>query len=76
MLKQLHITIPFTEALTDIPSYAKFLKDILSNKHSLGGHKTVKLTEQCSAILSCQLPPKMEDPSKFSIPCTDRKSVV
>lgn len=30
--KQLHVTIPFTEAITEIPSYAKFLKEILSNK--------------------------------------------
>ena len=37
VLKQLHITIPFTEVLTQMPTYAKFLKDILSNKRSLGG---------------------------------------
>ena len=32
ILKQLNITIPFTEAITQMPSYAKFLKEILSNK--------------------------------------------
>jgi hypothetical protein len=32
VIKQLQITIPFTEALTQMPTYAKFLKDILSNK--------------------------------------------
>ena len=32
LLKQLNITIPFTEAITQMPSYAKFLKEILSNK--------------------------------------------
>ncbi|XP_070001822.1 uncharacterized protein [Nicotiana sylvestris] len=32
ILKQLYINIPFTDALTQIPSYAKFLKEILSNK--------------------------------------------
>ena len=37
VLKQLQITIPFTDALTQIPSYTKFLKDILTNKRSLGG---------------------------------------
>jgi hypothetical protein len=76
VMKQLHITIPFTEALTQMPTYAKFLKDILSNKRSLGGHETVKLTEQCSAILRSELPPKLEDPGKFSIPCTIGKATI
>ncbi|KAJ1700954.1 hypothetical protein LUZ63_000733 [Rhynchospora breviuscula] len=35
MLKQLHITIPFADAITQIPTYAKFLKDIISNKRPL-----------------------------------------
>ena len=74
VLKQLHITIPFTEALTQMPTYAKFIKDILSNKRSLEGSETVKLTEQCSAILRNDLPPKLEDPGKFSIPCTIGKA--
>ena len=76
VLKQLHITIPFTEALTQMPTYAKFLKDILSNKRSLEGCETVKLTEQCSAIIRNELPPKLEDPGKFSIPCTIGKASI
>ncbi|XP_078178918.1 uncharacterized protein LOC144573105 [Carex rostrata] len=59
-----------------MPAYAKFLKDILSNKRSLGGHETVKLTEQCSAILNSELPPKLGDPGKFSIPCTIGKATI
>ncbi|XP_058758786.1 uncharacterized protein LOC131632038 [Vicia villosa] len=35
LLKQLNITIPFTEAITQMPSYAKFLKEILSNKKKI-----------------------------------------
>ncbi|GKA64214.1 reverse transcriptase domain-containing protein [Tanacetum coccineum] len=34
-LKQLHINIPFTEALSQMPKYAKFLKGLLSNKTRL-----------------------------------------
>jgi hypothetical protein len=59
-----------------MPTYAKFLKDILSNKRSLGGRETVKLTEQCSAILRSELPPKLEDPGKFSIPCSIGKATI
>ena len=45
VLKQLHVNIPFTDALTQVPTYAKFLKDILTNKRSLGEHEKVKLIE-------------------------------
>lgn len=32
VIEKLHVEIPFTKAITQIPSYAKFLKDILTNK--------------------------------------------
>ncbi|KAJ9145987.1 hypothetical protein P3X46_028310, partial [Hevea brasiliensis] len=51
-----------------MPSYAKFLKEILSNKRKLEDHETVALTEECSAILQRKLPPKLNDPGSFSIP--------
>ncbi|XP_022004336.1 uncharacterized protein LOC110901880 [Helianthus annuus] len=35
MFKQLHINIPFVEALAQMPKYARFLKDILTNKQKL-----------------------------------------
>lgn len=49
VFKKLHINIPLIDALFQMPSYAKFLKDILSNKHKLGDHEIVILTEECSA---------------------------
>ncbi|XP_057993047.1 uncharacterized protein LOC131174030 [Hevea brasiliensis] len=52
-----------------MPSYAKFLKEILLNKRRLEDHETVALTEECSAILQRKLPPKLKDPGSFSIPC-------
>ncbi|XP_073049542.1 uncharacterized protein [Primulina eburnea] len=70
IFKKLHINIPFAEALAQIPSYAKFLKEILSNKRKLVEFETVKPLEECSAILQNKLPPKLKDPGSFSIPCT------
>ena len=70
MLKKFHINIPFLEAITDMPSYAKFLKDLLSNKGKLLENATVSLTEECSAIIQNKLPPKLSDPGSFSIPCS------
>jgi hypothetical protein len=59
----------FTDILTQMPSYAKFLKEILSNKRKLEEHQTVALTTECSAVLQNNLPQKLEDPDCFAIPC-------
>ena len=69
MFKQLHINIPFAEALEQMPKYAKFLKDVLSKKRRFSEFETVTLTEDCSAILQRKLPPKLKDPGSFNIPC-------
>ncbi|XP_045809427.1 uncharacterized protein LOC123903826 isoform X3 [Trifolium pratense] len=70
IFKKLHINIPFAEAIAQMPKYAKFLKEIISNKKKLEGFETVELTEECSAIVLKKLPPKLKDPGSFNIPCT------
>ncbi|XP_004516928.1 uncharacterized protein [Cicer arietinum] len=50
-------------------SYAKFLKEILSNKIKLDDNETFALTKEYSAIIQNKLPPKLKDPGSFSIPC-------
>ncbi|XP_076959026.1 uncharacterized protein LOC143634978 [Bidens hawaiensis] len=35
LFKQLHINLPFIEAISQMPKYAKFLKDVLTNKRKL-----------------------------------------
>ncbi|XP_056685755.1 uncharacterized protein [Spinacia oleracea] len=69
VLRKLHITIPFTNALKQMPTYSRFLKEILSGKRDCDVKEIVKLTENCSAIILNQMPPKLKDPSSFSIPC-------
>ena len=70
VFKKLHINIPFVDALEQMPSYVKFMKDILSQKRRLADFETVNLTEECSAILQRKLPLKLKDPGSFTIPCT------
>ena len=70
VFKKLHINIPFAEALEQMPSYVKFMKDILSKKRKLGDYEMVALSEECSAVLQKKLPPKLRDPGSFTIPCT------
>ncbi|KAJ9541977.1 hypothetical protein OSB04_028483 [Centaurea solstitialis] len=69
VFKQLHINIPLVEAIEQMPSYAKFLKDILNKKKKLTEYETVALTKECSALLTNKIPPKMKDPGCFTIPC-------
>ena len=76
VLKQLTISIPFTDALLQMPSYFKFLKDILSNKRSLKDCKHVQLDFECSAVVSRDVPPKLDDSGKFTIPCTIGKATI
>ncbi|KAJ9543738.1 LOW QUALITY PROTEIN: hypothetical protein OSB04_023445 [Centaurea solstitialis] len=70
IFKQLHINIPLVEALEQMPNYVKFLKDILSKKRKLNEFETVALTQECSAILTCKIPPKLKDPGSFTISCS------
>jgi len=55
---------------TDMPSYAKFLKDLLSNKGKLLENAMVSLTEECRALIQNKIPPKLSDPGSFSMPCS------
>ncbi|KAL5571985.1 hypothetical protein UlMin_021582 [Ulmus minor] len=70
VLKQLHINIPLVEALEQMPNYVKFMKDILTKKRRFGEFETVALTRECSAVLQNKLPPKLQDPGSFTIPCS------
>ncbi|XP_070009817.1 uncharacterized protein [Nicotiana sylvestris] len=56
ILEQIRINIPFTDTLLQMPSYAKFLKEILSSKRKLEEVSVVMLTEKCNG--------------SFTIPCT------
>lgn len=69
VLKKIHVNIPFTEALKQMPTYAKFLKEILSKKRAVDSVDTINLTESCSAIIQNKMPTKLKDPGSFDIPC-------
>ncbi|GJW62392.1 DNA-directed DNA polymerase [Tanacetum coccineum] len=68
-LKQLHINLPFIEALAQMPKYAKFLKGLLTNRARLEEACTITMNERCSAVLLNKLPLKEKDPGSFTIPC-------
>lgn len=53
-----------------MPSYVKFLKDVLSRKRRIGEFEKVMLTQECSAMLQERITAKMKDPRSFMIPCS------
>ena len=69
MFKKLELNIPFLEAIARMPNYAKFLKEVVANKHKLEEYALVALTEECSAMIQSEHPPKLKDPGSFIISC-------
>ena len=59
MFKKIEINISFVEALTQMPNYAKFFKDILNNKRMFAEERVVNLTTTRSAVIQKSLPVKM-----------------
>ena len=74
MFKKIEINISFSEALTQMPHYAKFIKDILSKKRKIAEEGIVSLTATCRVVIQKSLPEKMHDPGSFTIPCKIRQA--
>ena len=53
-----------------VPTYAKYLKDILNNKKPLPSMEIVHLTEECSAAILNKPPKKKKDPGNATISCS------
>ena len=70
IFKKIEINIPFAKVISQMPLYAKFLKEILSKKRKIAKKGIVNLTATCSASIQQKLPVKMKDPGSFTIPCS------
>ena len=51
MFKKIEINIHFAKALTQIPHYAKFMKDILSKKRKFDEECVISLSTTCSVVI-------------------------
>jgi Aspartyl protease len=60
-MRKLNLTVSFFKAITQMPAYAKCLKEIMSKNKGLKEVKTVNLNN---------LPPKLKDLGSFIIPCS------
>ena len=63
VLRQVKVNIPLLDMIKQVPTYAKFLKDLCIVKRWLNVDKKAFLTEQVSVIIQCKTPVKYKDPS-------------
>ena len=61
LFKQVKLNIPLLDAIKQIPSYAKFLKDLCTVERKLGVNKEAFMTEQSTSLIRNNLPPKYKD---------------
>ncbi|KAL6331341.1 hypothetical protein AAG906_011278 [Vitis piasezkii] len=54
VLRQVKVNIPLLDMIKQVPTYAKFLKDLCTVKRGLNVNKKAFLTEQVSAIIQCK----------------------
>ena len=67
LFKQVKLNIPLLDAIKQIPSYAKFLKDLCTVKRKLGVNKEAFMIEQSTSLIRNNLPPKYKDPGSPTI---------
>ena len=60
-LRQVKVNIPLLDMIKQVPTYAKFLKDLCTVKRGLNVNKKAFLTEQVSAIIEYKTPVKYKD---------------
>ena len=67
VLRQVKVNIPLLDMIKQVPTYAKFLKDLCTIKRGLGIENKAFLTEQVSAIIQSKTPVKYKDPGSPTI---------
>ena len=67
VLRQVKVNIPLLDLIKQVPTYAKFLKDLCIIKKGFGIEKKAFLIEQVSAIIQSKTPVKYKDPGSPTI---------
>ncbi|XP_071687272.1 uncharacterized protein [Rutidosis leptorrhynchoides] len=69
LIKKVNVNLPFIDVIAGMPKYARFMKDLLTNRKKMESVSSVTLNAACTAVVINQLPEKLEDPGCFTIPC-------
>ena len=67
VLRQVKVNIPLLDMIKQVPTYARFLKDLCTIKRGLNIDKKAFLTEQVSATIQYKTPVKYKDPGSPTI---------
>nr|GFB25229.1 reverse transcriptase domain-containing protein [Tanacetum cinerariifolium] len=59
----------FMQTFSGMPNYENFLKELIRNKHKIEQIYAAFLSDKSSAMIQNKVPPKLEDPESFLIPC-------
>ncbi|CAM8934400.1 unnamed protein product [Rhodiola kirilowii] len=70
LFSRVEINIPLLEAIKQIPRYAKFLKELCTNRRRNAGHDQELMSKNVSGVIQRKVPPKCGDPGTYTIPCT------
>ncbi|XP_022897540.1 uncharacterized protein LOC111411218 [Olea europaea var. sylvestris] len=68
-LRQVKINLPLLHVISQVPTYAKVLKDLCTVKRKHIVKKTAFLIEQVSAVIEQRIPPKYKDPGCLTVSC-------
>jgi hypothetical protein len=60
MIQKIHVNVPLLDMI-HVPTYARYIKDMINNKRPLSTTEVVKLLEECSATILNQ-PLEKKDP--------------
>nr|CAH66136.1 H0622G10.5 [Oryza sativa] len=69
VIQKIDINVSLFDAM-QVPTYARYLKDILNNKRPLPTTEVIELTEQCSNVILHKLPEKRKHPGCPTITCS------
>ncbi|XP_022855712.1 uncharacterized protein LOC111376930 [Olea europaea var. sylvestris] len=68
-LRQVKINLPLLHVISQVPTYAKVLKDLCTLKRKHHVKKIAFVTEQVSDVIEQRIPPKYKDPGCPTISC-------
>ena len=69
VFKQVQVNIPLLDIIHQVPTYAKFLKDLCTRKRTTNVPKKAFLAASVSSYLSSHVPIKYKDPGAPTISC-------
>ncbi|XP_031375544.1 uncharacterized protein LOC116190014 [Punica granatum] len=65
--RKAEVNIPLLDAIKQVPRYAKFLKELCTNKRKLSKGEKISVGENASAVIQRKLPQKCKDPEQIFV---------